>query len=386
MKVVVAMDSFKGSLSAYEAGAQVQAGVEQGLAAFRPGAHTCVNLPLADGGEGLIDCLRPKLCAVGFKDVELSVHCAQLNAPQVTAHLLVRGHECIIESAQALGLPLIAPEARHIMTASSYGLGEMIAAALDMGCTDFKIGLGGSATNDLGLGMAQALGVTFSGASGLVDTVTSWQDFTALDDSALAARLQGCSVTILSDVTNPLLGDLGATAIFGRQKGASPDEQALLERALSAGNQLLAQHYGRDCSTIAGAGAAGGLGAALMYMLGATAASGIDTVLSLLDFETELHGADLVITGEGHFDLQTLGGKGPMGIARSAQAQGVPVIVLCGGHDIAVPKEQLYRNGVVACFSITSGPMTLAESVARAPELIKSAAFNVIGALCARQA
>lgn len=383
MKVLVAMDSFKGSLSAYDAGNCVKVGVEQAAAAFMPESElTCVNLPLADGGEGLIDCLSPKLCAQGFEQVTLEVHCANLNAPRVQATMLVRGKECIIESAQALGLPLIPAAERNIMQASSYGLGQMIAKALNLGCTDFKIGLGGSATNDLGLGMAQALGVKFAGASGTggtpVTAVESWRDFTGLDDSALKARVAGCTVTLLSDVTNPLLGEHGATYVFGKQKGANDEQKAQLEAALRAGAELLTAHYGTDQASTPGAGAAGGLGAALMYFMGAQPESGIDAVLRLLDFDTELKAADLVITGEGNLDTQTLGGKGPMGVARRAQAQGVPTIALCGGRDARVDPTLLKEQGLCACFSIAPGPIDLKTCMEQGPALVTNAAYNIM--------
>ena len=348
MKVLVAMDSFKGSLSAYDAGNCVKVGVEQAGAALLPESTlTCVNLPLADGGEGLIDCLSAKLCAQGFERVTLDVHCANLSAPKVRATMLVRGNECIIESAQALGLPLIPVAERNIMQASSYGLGQMIAKALDLGCTDFKIGLGGSATNDLGLGMVQALGVKFAGASGTggtpVTSVESWREFTGLFDSALKARFAGCTVTLLSDVTNPLLGEHGATYVFGGQKGADT-----------------------------------GLGAALMYFMGAKPESGIDVVLKLLNFDAELKAADLVITGEGNLDTQTLGGKGPMGVARRAQAQGVPTIALCGGRDAHVDPTLLKEQGLCACFSIAPGPIDLKSCMEQGPALLTNAAYNVM--------
>ena len=383
MKVLVAMDSFKGSLSAYDAGNCVKVGVEQAGAALLPESTlTCVNLPLADGGEGLIDCLSAKLCAQGFERVTLDVHCANLSAPKVRATMLVRGNECIIESAQALGLPLIPLAERNIMQASSYGLGQMIAKALDLGCTDLKIGLGGSATNDLGLGMVQALGVKFAGASGTggtpVTSVESWREFTGLYDNALKTRLAGCTVTLLSDVTNPLLGEHGATYVFGGQKGADTEQKARLEAALSAGAALLTEHYGTDLTCAPGAGAAGGLGAALMYFMGAKPESGIDVVLKLLNFDAELKAADLVITGEGNLDTQTLGGKGPMGVARRAQAQGVPTIALCGGRDAHVDPTLLKEQGLCACFSIAPGPIDLKTCMEQGPALLTNAAYNVM--------
>ncbi len=395
------MDSFKGSLSAYEAGESVRAGVEQAfdllLTPDERDSSRCVNLPLADGGEGLIDCLRPLLTAQGFTAVQLPVYCAKLNQPQVTATMLVRGQECYIESAQALGLPLIAPEQRDIMTASSFGLGQMIAKALELGCNDLKIGLGGSATNDLGLGMAQALGVTFAGVPADTDidghtTITEverWSQFTSLDDSALKQRLTalGCKVTILSDVNNPLLGPQGATAVFSAQKGADAQQQERLERALSAGATLLTQHYGHDFTNAAGAGAAGGLGAALMYFMDAQVESGINAVLEQLNFDHELKDADLVITGEGRFDTQSLHGKGPVGIASRATAQNVPVWVLCGSKDARVTPAQLHELGISSCLSITanSGPISLPDSMAQTHSLLQGTASNLmLGALSLR--
>ncbi len=394
MKVVIAMDSFKGALSASEAGASVAAGLTQAWSLLRPNEPPlrCVNLPLADGGEGLIDCLRPLLEAQGFRAVTLPVQRANLYQPAVTATMLVKEPECYIECAQAIGLPLLAPHERDLMTASSYGLGQMIAHALKLGCSDLKIGLGGSATNDLGLGLAQALGVKFVGGAGeglssensFISEVESWSKFSALDDSALQQRLKAlkCKVTLLSDVTNPLLGPHGATYVFGAQKGADAAQQARLERALTDGAKLLTAHYGQDFTHTPGAGAAGGLGAGLMYFMGAKVVSGINAVLELLNFDTELQDADLVITGEGRFDTQSINGKGPVGIAARARAHHLPTWVLCGSKDARVTPAQLHELGISACLSITPGPIALEDSIAQTKQLLTGTAANLMmGAL-----
>ncbi len=392
MKVVIAMDSFKGALSASEAGASVAAGLTQAWSLLRPNEPPlrCVNLPLADGGEGLIDCLRPLLEAQGFRAVTLPVQRANLYQPAVTATMLVKEPECYIECAQAIGLPLLAPHERDLMTASSYGLGQMIAHALKLGCSDLKIGLGGSATNDLGLGMAQALGVMFEGGAGdvlgdgIIADVESWSKFSALDDRTLHQRLKelNCKVTLLSDVTNPLLGPHGATYVFGAQKGADAAQQARLERALTDGAKLLTAHYGQDFTHTPGAGAAGGLGAGLMYLMGAKVVSGINTVLELLNFDTELKDADLVITGEGRFDTQSINGKGPVGIAARARAHHLPTWVLCGSKDAAVTPAQLKELGIGACLSIAPGPIALEDSIAQTKQLLTGTAANLMmGAL-----
>lgn len=374
MRIVAAMDSFKGCCSAERAGDAVLRG-----ALRADGAAQVENIPVSDGGEGMVDALvhggRGRRIAVGVS--------GPLGAPVMAEYAVLDGGTAVIEMSAASGLTLIPEAARDPMRASTYGTGELIRAALDGGCRDLLIGIGGSATNDGGAGMAQALGARFLDAEGreLPPGGAALAQLARIDVSGLDPRLRDCRVRVASDVRNPLCGVHGASAVYGPQKGATPEMVAELERALSRYAQVLREQLGEDVAERPGAGAAGGMGAGLYAFAHAQFQPGIDAVLGLLDFAGRVRGADLVLTGEGRTDGQTLFGKVPAGVARWAKAQGgIPVVVLSGG--IAPGAEALYGQGVDGLFAIADGPLTLAESQARVEPLLERAAEAIVR-LCA---
>ena len=266
----------------------------------------------SDGGEGMVDAI---VGATGGRTVRVRTHDALMRPVGATYGLLPDG-TAVVEVAQACGLARLSAEERRPLLATSYGVGEIIATAIDNGCRHFVVGLGGTATSDAGLGMLRAL----------VDRLSPQG---TLDD-ALRGALGECVFTLACDVTNPLCGPRGAAAVFGPQKGATPDMVAALDRRAAHFARIAARHYGHDCSTQPGAGAAGGLGYAFMQCLGAKAASGARLLLRLARFDTLLDGAALVVTGEGSADAQTLMGKFPQEVLTAAQRHGVPVWLVAG--------------------------------------------------------
>lgn len=374
MKIVIALDSFKGSCSAQAACAAVARGLR------RVGDPlTLVEMPVSDGGEGLLATLvesqrlngatwRRHLCSGPY------------GQPVQAAFLTLPDGQAIIEMAQSCGLELTPAAQRDVRRASSYGLGEQVKAALDAGCRRLIIGLGGSATNDGGIGFAQALGVRFWRRDGsLLPVPATGQDLAhiqRIDLSELDSRLQHTEVQASCDVTNPLLGEQGATWIYGAQKGADDAALRALEAGMTHYNQQLTQTLGYDISELPGAGAAGGMGAALIAYTGAALRPGIELVLELLNADRHLSDAALVIVGEGWLDRQSAFGKAPVGVAHIASRHGVPVIALCGGRDDN--SRQLYQHHINAMWSICSRPMPLAESMDACEKLLADAAENVL--------
>ena len=372
MKVIVAMDSYKGCCSSLCAGEAARRGVLRADA----GAEV-ENIPVSDGGEGMVDAL-----AYGGRGRKTAVTArGPLGDPVQAEYALLEGGTAAIEMSAASGLTLVPEGRRDPLRASTYGTGELIRAALDAGCRDLLIGIGGSATNDGGAGMAQALGARFLDESGreLPPGGAALERLARVDVSGLDPRLAQCRVRVASDVHNPLCGEQGASAVYGPQKGATPEMVARLDRALARYAEVLRAQLGADVAGLPGAGAAGGLGAGLYAFAKAEFQSGIDAVLDLLGFARRVRGADLVFTGEGRTDGQTLFGKVPAGVARWAKAQGdIPVIVLSGA--VAPGAESLYDGGVDGLFAIADGPITLAESQARAEALIERAAEAIVRA------
>lgn len=366
MRVLVAPDSFKGSLTAGQAAAAmarglVQAGIEPDL------------LPLGDGGEGTLEAL---VTATGG-----SLQTQRVTGPlgqPVDARwgLSGDGQTAFIEMAEASGLLLLLPEERNVRAATTYGTGELIATALASGVRRIIVLLGGSATNDGGAGMAQALGYRLLDSRGR-SLPLGGGALTRLHTIEPPAERpwEGVEVLAACDVDNPLTGRRGASAVYGPQKGATPEDVAHLDRGLKRLAQVLAQDISVDVSNLPGGGAAGGLGAGLAAFLGASLRPGIDLVLDAVGFEDHLRKADWVMTGEGRTDAQTLRGKVPLGVARRAAAQNVPVICLSGG--IAAGYEELYSHGMTAVLSISQGPGTLVEAITRAPSLLEHTAHAV---------
>ena len=357
MKVVIAPDSFKESLSA----AKVAAAIARGWGKVFPDAELLL-LPMADGGEGTVDAL---LASLGGQRMEQPAS-GPLGVP-VTAHwgLLADG-SAAIEVAAASGLHLLQPAQRDVCRASSRGSGELVLAALDSGAKRIVLGLGGSATNDGGAGLLQALGVRLLDARGqqLAPGGAALQQLARIDISALDPRLQQVEILVAADVDNPLCGPRGASAVFGPQKGASPDDVDLLDAALGHFARCTAQVLGQDWQQEPGVGAAGGLGFALKAYLGASFCPGIQLVAQIAGLAQALTGADLVITGEGRLDSQTLHGKTPAGVAEIAQQAGVPVLAIAGS--LGEGYQALYGVGIDAAFSLVPGPLSLQQAMASA--------------------
>lgn len=374
MKIVIALDSFKGSCSAQAACAAVASGLR------RVGAPlTLVEMPVSDGGEGLLTTLAesPQLGAATWQR-----HLCRdpYGQPVEAPLLLLPGGQAIIEMAQSCGLELTPATRRDARRASSYGLGQQVKAALDAGCRRLIIGLGGSATNDGGIGFAQALGARFWCADGsLLPAAAAGQDLARIqriDLSEMDPRLRHAEVQASCDVSNPLLGEQGATWIYGAQKGADSAALSELEAGMTHYNRQLMQTLGYDVGALDGAGAAGGMGAALMAYAGATLRPGIELVLELLNADNHLSGAALAIVGEGWLDRQSAFGKAPVGVAKAAARRRVPVIALCGGRDDT--SQQLYQHHIDAMWSICPRPMPLAESMSACEKLLADAAENVL--------
>ena len=345
MRIVIAPDKFKGSLSAPEVAEHVAAGIRSVDQAIVVDAA-----PVADGGEGTIDAA----VAAGFT-LRTTTVAGPIGAP-VVATFAVRGAEAVIEMAQASGLAALPDGTLHPLDAGTRGTGQLIRAALDAGCTRIVIGVGGSAGTDGGSGLLQGLGVRLLDAHGaeLPGGGAALARLATVDTSGLDPRVAQCSFVLASDVDNPLTGPTGAAAVFGAQKGASADDIALLDDALEHFVAVLADTVGARASLAAdapGAGAAGGTGFAALAMLGAQRESGIDVVLELTDLASRLAGADLVITGEGSLDEQSLFGKTPVGVAQLAAAHGVPVYAVCGRTTL--DDERLRAAGFERTFALT---------------------------------
>jgi glycerate kinase len=278
-------------------------------------------------------------------------------------------HRAVIEMAAASGLPLVPIERRNPLLATSYGTGELIRHALDQGFTDISIAIGGSATNDGGMGCARALGVRFLDSEGreLEGRGEDLEKVSTIDISTLDHRISSSKITVMCDVTNPLCGENGATWTFGAQKGATPEMQVRLEAGMTNYRDVIRRQFDIDPDAIKGAGAAGGLGAALMVFLGGEMKSGIDTVLDLIDFDGRLEGTDLVVTGEGRTDWQSCFGKVMQGVGERAARKGVIAVGLSGslGRDAA----QIFDHGIVSLMTTVDAPMPLEEAMSRAKEL-----------------
>lgn len=332
MKILIAPDSFKESLEALDVCHAIQSGFSQVF----PDADYKL-LPMADGGEGTSAVLSYVL---GGRWKEVRVH-DPLMRPITAKYLLLPDATAVIEVAQACGLHLLTADERNPVIASSYGVGELIADALEEGAKRIIIGLGGSATNDAGLGMLMALGITFHDINDslLTHGGGALASLHKLDNTSLHAKISDTIFEVACDVTNPLCGLLGASAVFGPQKGACPEQVNILDEALSHFATICGQHGYEDCQHVAGAGAAGGLGYAMMTFFQAQLKSGFDTVAEVAHLSQHIAEADLVITGEGKLDAQTAMGKVAGGISQIAKASRTPVIAICGSVDGLKPAQ-----------------------------------------------
>ena len=340
-QVILIPDSFKGTLSAVEFCQLGREAVEKYLPDCR-----VLTIPVADGGEGTVDCFVHALQA---QRVTLTV-----TGPwgeQVQAQYAIHGQTAFVEMAQAAGLPMVGERKDPSLT-TTYGVGEMIRHAVEHGCRDIVLGLGGSCTNDAGTGCAAALGVRFFDEKGIAFTPTgaTIKNIKSYDVSAARQLLAGCTLTAMCDIDNPMYGPQGAAAIFGPQKGADEAMVAMLDDGLRSLADVMQRQSGRDIASICGAGAAGAFGAGVVAFLDGALKSGIETVLDCVGFDELLRETDMVFTGEGQLDSQSLRGKVVIGIARRAAAQGVPVTAVVGS--IGDGAEGAYELGVTSVFSI----------------------------------
>ncbi|MCF7528782.1 glycerate kinase [Neisseria lisongii] len=369
MNILIAPDSFKESLSAGEVADALEAGFKKIL----PDAHY-VKIPMADGGEGtvqsLIDATQGRLKTV-------AVTAPLGNTVEADFGISGDGKTAVIEMAAASGLHLVAPEQRNPLLTTSYGTGELILAALDEGVEKIILGIGGSATNDGGAGMLQALGVSFTDKSGkeIPFGGGNLHQITQADFSRLDSRLQHTQIEVACDVDNPLCGEKGAAAVFGPQKGATPQIVAELDSALEHFADIIADCCGTDIRNHAGAGAAGGMGGGLLTLPNVRLQSGIQIVMETVNLAAHIREADLVITGEGRMDAQSIHGKTPVGVAQTAKQYGKPVIAVVGC--LREDYEVVYEHGIDAVFPIIRQTAPLEHVLAEARENLISTAQNI---------
>ncbi len=373
MKIVIAPDSFKESLSARQVAAQIEAGFRE----IFPDAHY-VCLPVADGGEGTSDAL---IAATNGQRVTLDVTGPTGETVSAFYGLSGDGRYAIIEMAAASGLERVAEAQRNPLLATSWGTGELICDALDRGIRHLIIGIGGSATNDGGAGMLQALGARLCDNHGQPVGYggAALAQLASIDISEFDPRIAQCRIEVACDVTNPLTGEQGASAVFGPQKGATPQQVAVLDQALSHFAALIKRDLAIDVLTVAGGGAAGGMGAGLYAFCHAHLRPGIDIVSEALQLEQQICNATLVITGEGRIDSQTLQGKVAAGVARIAKRHNKPVIAIGGAlsRDVAV----VHQHGVDAVFSVLNRVCSLAEALQDAEVNLQLCARNIAASL-----
>lgn len=368
MKIVIAPDSFKGSLSSFE----VCKSIQEGLSMALPGS-SIVSVPMADGGEGTLDAL---VQATGGRKVEHTVTGPLGDPVKACFGVLGDGETGIVEMAQASGLTLIPEKMRNPLLTTTYGVGELIAACINEGCKHIIVAIGGSATNDGGAGMAQALGARLLDQGGKEIGFGGGElirlSRIIVDDMLPQIRKGDVSVVVACDVDNPLTGPRGASAVYGPQKGATPEMVKMLDAALSHYANVIRRDLGKQVDSIPGAGAAGGLGAGLIAFLDAKLKRGIEIVIEATRLEESIRDADLVITGEGRIDGQTAFGKTPFGVAKVAARNNVPCIAIGGG--IEEGAESLYGHGIKALFSIVRKPMTVDDAMGQAAALLRDTA------------
>lgn len=365
MKIVIAPQAFKGSLSALNVANAVQKGVRR----IFPDAQI-LTCPVADGGDGTLETLVE---SSGGKIMETNV--ADPTGKPIVAQwgAMGDGNTAVIEMARTSGLALLTLEERDPLNATTYGLGEIIVSALNKGFRKFIVGIGGSATNDAGAGMAQALGIRLMDREGknLVFGGAALQNLSVIDTSSIDQRVLESNFQIACDVNNPLTGPEGASAVYGPQKGATEENVRQLDSALGVFAEVTKRDLGKDISNLEGAGAAGGLGAGMIAFVEGHLRAGVDIVLDTVNLAEKLESADLVITGEGSIDFQTVYNKAPIGVARMAKARGIPTIGISGmlGKNYQI----VHNHGIDAALSIANGPISLEESLQNAPSLISEA-------------
>ena len=368
MKFLFASDSFKGTLSSDQTIELLTKAAEEVF-----GSCETSGVPVADGGEGTTDAV---VKARNGEIITVPVHGPLMEMEQGFYGRL-SDTEAILEMAAASGLPMVPEEKRNPLNTTTYGTGELLKAALDAGYTEIAIAIGGSATNDGGMGFASALGIRFLDQEGnvLEGRGENLEKVAHIDMSGLDPAVQKAHFTVMCDVTNPLCGPNGATYTFGKQKGGTPEILDRLEKGMQNYRDVIIREFGINPDEIQGSGAAGGLGAALKVFLHAEMKSGIETVLDLIDFDARLEGVDLVVTGEGRTDWQSCFGKVMQGVGdRSAKHQ-VPVAALCGG--LGSDYEKIYAHGIRSIMTTVDGPMPLKEALDNASELYYKGAIRM---------
>ncbi len=361
MKLLFASDSFKGTLSSEETAALLKIAARK---VFGDDVQTA-SVPVADGGEGTTDAV---IAAEHGEKIYTEV-CGPMMERTSAYYGKLDDRRAVLEMAAASGLPLVPEDQLNPLLATSYGTGELILNALDHGFTELYIAIGGSATNDGGIGCVRALGVRFLDEAGkeLDGRGQDLEKIRSIDVSGLDPRVKNTKITVMCDVTNPLCGQSGATYTFGRQKGATPEMQDRLEAGMRNYRDVIIRQFGINPDEIKGAGAAGGLGTALMVFLGGEMKSGIETVLQLIDFDGRLEGVDLVVTGEGRTDWQSCFGKVMQGIGEHSRAKGVAAVGLSGS--LGEGSLQILDHGILSLMTTVDGPMALKEAYSRASEL-----------------
>lgn len=377
LKILVMLDSFKDCLSSLEASKILAQGLEE------VSCIKCEILPISDGGEGFIE-------AIQYNNTQWQTHTLSLLSPysqEISAKYLIDGKNAILEMAQSSGLTLTPSHQRRTLYATSYGLGEMIIQAIENGARKIIIGIGGSATNDCGIGCLQALGVKF---------YDSWDTLLPMRASAIDLSkivrfeltdaflqiLKTCEFIVPCDVRNPLLGSNGATYVYGRQKGIQGNDLEILESGMQHFSAVVEEYFQQSFCHIAGSGAAGGMGFSLQAFLNAKLQSGIETLLDSVNATEKMQGVDLVITGEGRLDNQSIFGKAPIGIAKLAHSLNKPIIAVCGS--LGEGYETLHSHHIQAMFSLLNKPMSLEDSMSNAPSLLRALGRELGGILSLR--
>ena len=377
MRFLFASDSFKGTLSSQKTAELLTRAAKE----IFPDC-ACAAVTVADGGEGTTDAV---LSAVKGEPIRLTVN-GPLWEPTQSTYAILEDGRAVMEMAAASGLPLVAEKDKNPLETTTYGTGEMIRDALDRGCRDIFIAIGGSATNDGGMGCVRALGVRFLDADGkeLEGRGKDLAKISRIDLSGMDPRVKESRFTVMCDVTNPLCGPEGATYTYGKQKGGTPERLEELEAGMCHYRDLLKEIFGTDMDQVPGAGAAGGLGAALMAFFGGQLRSGIETVLDLIGFDKRLEGVDLVVTGEGAADWQSVFGKVMQGVGSHCKAFGIPAVAIVGS--MGPGAEDIFDHGIASIMTTVNGVMPLNEALSRADELYLSAARRLFRLLRAGKA
>ncbi len=370
MRIVVAPDSFKECLSAI----QVAFAISDGIRQIIPEARI-TSIPIADGGEGTVEAL---VTATGGQIIKTKTVDPLSRSIQSFYGVLGDGETAVIEMAAASGLELLFPEERNPLVTSTFGTGLLIKTAMEAGFRKIILGIGGSATNDGGAGLAQALGFGLLNAKGksIGPGGGALSELHSISNTHVHTLLRNTKITVACDVRNPLLGIKGATRIYGPQKGATPEILDLLETNLTHFSQLINQEFGTDCTDVPGAGAAGGLGFGLLNFCRAEIVPGFELISQLTRLENHISQASLVFTAEGKIDSQTAYGKTASGVARMAKKHQVPVIALAGA--VTIDLAELHEQGITSVFAIGDQPMSLDESKARSEELLCSTAGQIM--------